>query len=123
MSKQLYYVVSVKHTRRDQDYITVWRPDDKGYAWPLSWAGKYTEAQINDGLDYYHNGFDSFAIPCGAMDALAVPPQPGAIDNNAGPVVLNTRLNWKCLIESAKPGAREKPEPQYKGARRRKEFA
>ena len=35
----LYYVVSVKHTVRDNLYITIWRPDDKGYCWALCNAG------------------------------------------------------------------------------------
>ncbi|WP_426110976.1 hypothetical protein [Massilia sp. PWRC2] len=116
-----FYVVSVKHTQREQPYITFWRPDNKGYAWPLSWAGQYSEAEVAADLEYYHNGYDSFAIPCALMDSLAVPPALGTIDNNAGPVVMNTKLNWKFLIEFAKPGVLAKPNPQYKGARRHKE--
>jgi len=115
-----FYVVSVSHTQREQPYITVWRPENAGYAWPLSWAGKYTEAQIDELPHYYHNGAESFAVPCMLMDNLAVPPTPGTVDNDAGPVVLNTKLNWKCLIEFAKEGVLSKPHPQYKGARRPK---
>lgn len=113
------YIVSVKHTRREHAYITVWRPDAKGYAWPLSWAGRYTVEQIRAEPDYYHRGDDSIAVPCELLDALAVPPTPGTIDNNAGPVVLNNRTNWKCILEFALHGAMHTPKPQYKGARHR----
>lgn len=119
----LCYVVSLKHTKRDDAYITVWRPDAKGYAWPLSWAGQYNQAQVLAERDYYHRGDDTLAVPCALMDALAVPPAKGTVDNDAGPVVLNTRTNWKCILEFALPDPMHKPKPQYKGARRQKEAA
>jgi len=114
------YIVSVKHTNREHAYITVWRPDDKGYAWPLSWAGKYREADVLAQRDYYHRGDDTLAVPCELLDALAVPPTKGTVDNDAGPVVLNNRTNWKCILEFALPEPMHHPQPQYPGARRRK---
>lgn len=114
------YIVSVKHTNREHAYITVWRPDDKGYAWPLSWAGKYSEADVLAQRDYYHRGDDTLAVPCMLLDALAVPPTEGTVDNDAGPVVLNNRTNWKCILEFALPELMHRPQPQYPGARRRK---
>lgn len=61
--------------------------------------------------------------PCILLDALAVPPTPGTVDNNAGPVVLNTWANWKCILEFALPDPLHRPKPQCKGARRPKEPA
>ena len=119
MSTPDCYIVSIKHTRRDQPYITFWRPEAKGYAWPLSWAARYSEAEVLAERNYYHRGDDTLAVPCMLVDALAVPPAHGMIDNNAGPVVLNNRTNWKCLLEFALPDPLYKPEPQYKGARRK----
>lgn len=118
-----HYIVSLKHTRRDQQYITFWRKDDCGYAWPLSWAVKHTEAHIRAHIDYYHRGDDTLAVPCAAVDALAVDPVKGTIDGDAGPVVMNTRANWGAILAAAMPGARYTPQPQYKGARRQKEPA
>jgi hypothetical protein len=112
------YIVSVKHTQREHAYITVWRPDNKGYAWPLSWAGKYSSEAVEAKRDYYHNGCDTLAVPCVLIDNLAVPPAKGSIDNDAGPVVLNNRVNWKCILEFALPDPLHSPRPQYKGARR-----
>lgn len=115
-----FYIVSLKHTRRDSRYITVWRPEDKGYAWPLSWAGKYSEADVLAQRAYYHRGDDTLAVPCSLLDALAVPPIKGTIDGNAGPVVMNNKTNWLCILEFALPNPLHTPQPQYRGAPRRK---
>ena len=117
------YIVSLKHTRREHQYITVWRPEDKGYAWPLSWTGKYSEAEVTAQRDYYHRGDDTLAVPCILLDSLAVPPTEGTVDNDAGPVVLNNWTNWKCILEFAMPNPIHIPKPQCKGARRQKEAA
>ena len=112
------YIVSLKHTNREHAYITFWRPEDKGYAWPLSWAGKYDEQAVMAERDYYHRGDDTLAVPCLLVDALAVPPTKGTVDNDAGPVLLNNKTNWKCILEFALPNPLHKPQPQYPGARR-----
>lgn len=114
------YIVSVKHTQRDHTYITVWRPDNAGYAWPLTWAGRYSAEEVRARRGYYHRGDDTLAVPCAVLDALAVPPVPGTIDNNAGPVVMNTRENWRTVLAGALPDPIHKPRPEYKGARRRR---
>lgn len=93
-----FYILSLKHTRADADYITVWRKENNGYAWPLSWAGQYTGREVYAELDYYHNGRDTLAIPCEALDAIAVPPKPGTVDNDAGPVVLQNAENWQRIL-------------------------
>lgn len=118
-----FYIVSVKHTRRDSLYITVWRPNDCGYAWPLSWAGKYTEDRIKEHTDYYHNGYASFAVPCEVLDAMAVTTIPGTVDNDAGPVVMNTRENWLQILAALPWPTKDQPQPEYKGAPRRRKAA
>ena len=125
MSEQLYYVVSVTHTNRDHDYITVWRPENKGYAWPLSWAGQYSHQAILDEMDYYHQG-ENVALPCKLLDEMAVAPLAGKIDNNAGPVVLNNKHNWAKIMSwlaTFEPKPLRMPRPTYKGARRQKDPA
>lgn len=115
-----FYVISVTHTNREHQYITVWRPENKGYAWPLSWAGKYSEADIKEHPDYYHSGCSNIAVPCSLLDGMAVPPTPRTIDNDAGPVVLNTKENWKRILAALPWPPQHQPKPQYKGARRQK---
>lgn len=118
-----FYIVSLKHTRREHAYITVWRKDNCGYAWPLSWAGKYSAQQVDENPEYYHNGRSTLAVPCDLLDNLAVPPEKGMVDNDAGPVILNNRTNWRCIIEFHKADPLQRPQPEYKGARRQKEAA
>lgn len=108
------YIVSLKHTRGEHAYITVWRPQNAGYAWPLSWAGKYSEADVLAERDYYHRGDYSLAVPCALLDSLAVSPESGTTDNNAGPVVLNNRINWKCILEFALPDPLQAPKLKFK---------
>jgi hypothetical protein len=115
-----FYIVSVKHTRRDNLYITVWRPNDCGYAWPLSWAGKYDEARIKELPGYYHNGHSSIAVPCEVIDELAVPVIPGTVDNDAGPVVMNSRGNWQRILKAMLWPPADQPKPKYKIERRQK---
>lgn len=53
-----YYVISLKHTNNKDKYITLWRPDNKGYCWPAQWAGVYTEY-----IRGYHHSDENKAIP------------------------------------------------------------
>lgn len=114
------YVVSLKHTQRRHAYITVWRPDDCGYAFPLSWAGRYPIERIMAHLGYYNSGCSAVAVPCSVLDAVAVDPAPGMIDGNAGPVVLNTRANWKKILAAVVSPPAYESKPQFKGALRDK---
>lgn len=99
-----YYIVNLSHHRREQLYITVWRPDCKGYAWPLSWAGRYSEAEVRSHLGYYNSG-ENIAVPCHILDEMAIAPLPGQVDNDAGPVVPSNAATWKQVLEHviAKP--------------------
>lgn len=115
-----FYIVSLAHTTREDAYISVWRPDNAGYAWPLSWAGKYTAEQVEAALDYYHRGDSTIAVPCEVLDAIAVPPKKGAVDNDAGPIVPNTKSSWYDILFAPVWPLAHEPQPQYKGARRAK---
>lgn len=46
----MYYIISLKHTRLEDGYITLWRPDNRGYCYAKEDAGVYME--IKEG---YHN--------------------------------------------------------------------
>lgn len=90
-----FYIVDLRVSWSRKPYITVWRPDNAGYAYSLPWAGKYDKATVDEGGDYYTTkdgtrGWKRFAIPCRVADALAIPnPEPGIIDGNVGPVLRN----------------------------------
>lgn len=92
-----YYIVSIKHTHKADQYISLWRPDNAGYCYSLEWAGKYDEALIREKPDYYNNLEDSFPVPIAVAQSIAIPPEHG---NITGPVIQNNRENWRRLKRS-----------------------
>ncbi len=96
-----YYIVSLKWTRRENPYITFWRPDNSGYACPLSWAGKYSEEKVLYEPYYYNDGKNTIAVLDEVVEALSIPkPSPGEIDGDVGPVIVNSKSNMKALRAS-----------------------
>lgn len=96
-----FYIVSTRHTRRDAPYISFWGPNDAGYRWALSWAGKYSREQVEAHLGYYSSGESTFAVPCAVAEAMAGAPAPRTVDNDAGPVVPNTAANRQTLMAAS----------------------
>jgi len=124
IAQKLFYVISVNHTRREDRYVLLWRPDDKGYTFRTSTAGRYPQERILTNLGYYNTGCAAIAVPADVIDPLTVMTTPrDQFDGPDGPALLNTRANWKILLANtiAKPSYR--CEPEYKGAPRRKEVA
>lgn len=118
-----YYIVNLSHTQRDDRYITIWRPDDKGYCWALSRAGKYPGEHVMNHLGYYNSGCGNVAVPCEVLDAVAVPPIPGHHDNDAGPCVENNRKNWKLILANVIAPPVWPSKPEFKGAPRKLVYA
>lgn len=89
-----YYIVDVRPSFRGNPYITLWRADNAGYAYPLPWAGKYDRATVDAYPNYYAkkegSRFWRFPVPCEAVEQLGVKPAPRMIDGGAGPVIPNT---------------------------------
>lgn len=73
----MYYILSLKHSKPSEPYLSWWRPNDQGYTFYLAVAGKYTEAQIKDKQWYYNNGEATLAIPCDVIDKLSIPAKKG----------------------------------------------
>lgn len=100
-----FVICDLRPEWRWKPYVTFWRPDDAGYAYPLIWAGNYTEEAVVAGGRYYtasENGkLVRFAVPRSAVEAFAVPPNPKEIDGDAGPVVPNTAAFRKKLQKLA----------------------
>lgn len=113
------FIVNLSHLQRSHRYVTFWRPDDKGYAYPLSWSGRYAEERVRAALHYYNTGTANIAVPCDVIEQLAVDPTPGDIDNDAGPVVRNNAANWRRIIAGVLVPPPYPPQPVYRGAKRR----
>lgn len=55
---QEYYVVSLKHTNKKDKYMTLWRPNNAGYCWPLELAGVYNGYEPG----YHHHDGENIAV-------------------------------------------------------------
>lgn len=100
-----YYIADLRSNFSSNPYITFWRPENAGYAYPLSWAGKYTRDVVIEGGSYYTQrqgrSLIRFGVPCQAADKISEAPTAGHIDGNAGPVVRNTPKNRRKLRSAA----------------------
>lgn len=92
-------------------YVTFWRPNNANYAYPLSWSGDYTEAEVMAGGSYYTTFEDGklirFPVARSVVEAMATTPRPGDIDGDTGPVVRQTDETKRKLMALAYPPALE----------------
>lgn len=102
----MFYVVDLRPEMM-RKYVTFWRPNDAGYAWPLPWAGKYDKARIDADGSYYCNtnggkNLVRFPVPCEIVESLAGGrmPDPGDVDGDVGPVLRNS-LKVRRKLRSA----------------------
>lgn len=93
-----FYIVDLRRAWSGDPYISLWRPNNANYAWPLPWAGRYNKTTVDEGGAYYawresrggKGRFSRFPVPCAVVEKLATAmPAPGRIDGDAGPVLLN----------------------------------
>jgi hypothetical protein len=106
-----YYVISVHHTHKRNRYILLWRPDDKGYTFRTSTAGRYAEEAVRAHLGYYNAGIN-IAVPAHVVDAMTVMTTPAdQFDGADGPAVLNTAANWRRLLAAVIAPPKYKPRP------------
>ncbi len=100
-----YYIADLRPEWRSKRYVTFWRPNDAGYAFPLSWSGQYAQADLIAAVNYYWaregQSLIRFPVPCAIVDRRAVPPAPGVIDGDAGPVLPNNGTTRKWLRRQA----------------------
>ncbi len=99
---QQYFVISLGHSKKADDFILFWRPDNCGYTFRIEDAGLYTEQQVLDSIDYYNGGIDTIAVPSKAINGLAnkMPCLFNAYDET-GSYVLNHNAIWQTLIKAA----------------------
>ncbi len=99
----MYYIIDMS---RDlgRAYITLWRPDDAGYCWPLTWAGLYSKETVEEDSRYYFERegrkIARFPVRADLVAKIAVAPIPGTIDGDAGPVIMNTTKNRRYLVRN-----------------------
>ncbi len=124
-----YIVISVMHTLREHRYITLWAPNDCGYRWRLSAAGRYSHERIMSTLDYYNTG-SNIAVPVAVVESLTRPGNPRDFDGVTLDMPVsellalpNNKAVWQTLLANVIAPTKYKSYPKYPGARRRKEAA
>ena len=98
-------------------------PEDKGYCWALSRAGRYERDDVMQHLGYYNSGCSNVAVPCAVLDGVAVALIPGHHDNDAGPCVENNRQNWALILANVIAPTEYESRPEFKGAPRARKAA
>lgn len=90
--KTEYYIISLKHTHKEDMFITLWRPNNAGYCYSKQDAGVYQE--IEEG---YHNcEGDSLPVDKAILDEFFIPTDVGG----SGPIVRcipNCKQVWVAL--------------------------
>lgn len=110
-----YIVLSLKHTKRRDKAITLWKGHDKGYCWKLKPAGVYTEVEVLDRLGYYNSGCSNIAVPAELVIELC---ENVEYDTKEYGLCLPNRAGiWSKLLAAVIRPTQYEPKPDYRGAR------
>lgn len=60
------YVICLKHTNKSDPFLTLWRPDNKGYCQSLQLAGLYFNPEKG-----YHDSDDNMPVPTEIIERMA----------------------------------------------------
>lgn len=84
------YIVSTKHTRLDDRFITLWRPNNSGYTETMNTAGEYPNPKKG-----YHDSNNSFPVSIRAANSLSIIAPFDGKENVR--VLPNTKEVWTAL--------------------------
>ncbi|CAI8893764.1 MULTISPECIES: hypothetical protein [Pseudomonas syringae group] len=110
-----YIVLSLKHTKRRDKAITLWRSNDTGYCWALEPAGVYTEVEVLDRLGYYNSGCSNIAVPAELVIELCENIEYDTKEN--GLCLPNRAGIWSKLLAAVIRPTQYEPKPEYRGAK------
>lgn len=89
-----FLICDLRPEWNSRPYVSFWRSNNAGYAYPLAWAGDYTEAEVATVGRYYteweRGVLVRFPLARAIAEPLAGAPGRGRIDGDAGPVIVNT---------------------------------
>lgn len=120
-----YYIASLKHTSKCHEHITFWGHDYRGYVLVI---GELTGEYGLEEAKKLNDGVDCIAVPVEVVESL-ISPEPYFSSRGValrfydtpGPVVDNSKANWKALIdaslEDGRGQKRVKTEPYTKQRR------
>lgn len=84
-----FYIISLKHTQSSDDYITLWRPNDRGYCYSKEEAGEYDSPQKD-----YHDSEGNMPISTEDADKLFISVN---YDGHPKRMIPNCKAIWKQL--------------------------
>lgn len=83
------YIISTKHTRLNDRFITFWRPNNSGYTMAVPSAGEYPNPENG-----YHISDDAFPVSIRSINSLTII---GDFDGSKCRVLPNTKEVWLAL--------------------------
>lgn len=90
----MYYIISLKHTNKSDEYMTLWRSNDCGYCYEQSIAGLYADTEVYDG---YHDGDNNLPVEVETLNKFFI--------GDENKYIPNVKIVWDALgIESTKKG-------------------
>ena len=92
----IYLIASIKHTRKDDKFITFWQKNSSGYCYDLELAGTYSKEEVFDKLHYFSNHVSTIAIHIDKIIERFVKSDHYSL-NHPGLVVSNNKSNWKLI--------------------------
>jgi len=99
------YIISLMHSHRKDQFITLWRPDDAGYCYDFKNAGIYPEPKKG-----YHDS--DINMPIAIEDASKL-----AIDYHDSKRILNVKYVWDQLgVKMTKHGLQFKKRKEVTNA-------
>lgn len=114
--EEVFYVASLSHTSKDEEFIVWWMPQGRGYTRVVTGAGKYTTAEM---MEYRLNdGVATVAIPVEVAESFGIE-QPcfktgERIFSTDGLVVPNSLGVWREMKRYTSSPVLPKPDPYRK---------
>lgn len=105
-----FYIASLNHTGREDQFITFWGWFHRGYT-PV--IGKHMGCYCFGEAVALNDGINTLAVPVEVIEAIAMPEPFFACQGRVtrwfdqrGPVVRNTKGNWKAMLAASFPDGR-----------------
>ncbi len=108
-SAPVYHIVDLRSRNLSEDYITLWRDAERGYAVVLDDAGRFSADHVHAYFGPHGpSNWMHFPVRTEIAAALSVPNCDLGFPGTAnGPAIPNTMANRKRLIEAARFAARQ----------------
>lgn len=92
----MHVIVSLKHTRPWDPYITLWQVNNKGFTFECDLAGRYGGNQVATHARYYNDDVDNLAVPDISLNPLWVDADAATL-GHVGRVLPNTPEVWRQI--------------------------